>query len=332
MIFEQFLKDTRKSLGISQGTLAERAGTTFQNISRLENRTNSSCTFDNGMNLLNALGVSVIIENNQIILKGEYDNMSSEMKDRVYKKEDLDFVNFNVNDIYELQKSKIVENEELSAKMNQEAFDMLSKNGYEVYCSRFFMDRLWDADHYPVGESLVTISKGDRRIDLVVSGGVHIEYFLFEDFISDIKTNYPQEGAFIEKVLMFECMNNDRGSYIFDAFSKRKDISNISPLLNGYEDIINDTLNNDNYIYTLYEEYDPRELTISDMLGIYDCYSSNYPYYAFTMPDEERILPFDSFEGHDIWDALNYAMAYFEHQYDRMIKEYEESPDEFVTL
>ena len=36
MIFEEFLKDTRKSLGVTQNELAERAGTTYQNISSYE--------------------------------------------------------------------------------------------------------------------------------------------------------------------------------------------------------------------------------------------------------------------------------------------------------
>ena len=331
MIFEKFLKDTRKELGVSQRELAERAGTTFQNISRMEN-SKSSCRFDSGMNLLNALGVAVIIENNQIILKGEYENMSNEIKNRVYKKEDLDFVNFNVKEVYDLQKSQILENERISTEENEKAFDKLTENGYEVYFSRFFMDRLWDADHYPVGESLVTVSKDDRRIDLVVSGGVHIEFFLFEEFISDIKEEYPQEGSFIEKVLMYECMNNDMGSNIFDIFSKRKDVSSISPLLNGYEDIINETLDRKNYICELYDEYDPRELTISDMLGIYDCYSSNYPYYAYEMPDGEMVLEPESFEGHYIWDALKHIEIGFNKIYDQIIEEYEEFPDEFVTI
>ena len=41
-------------------------------------------------------------------------------------------------------------------------------------------------------------------------------------------------------------------------------------MLNGYEDIIKETLSLNDYFFELEEEYDPRELTISDMLGIFD--------------------------------------------------------------
>ena len=165
-----------------------------------------------------------------------------------------------------------------------------------------------------------------------MGGGVDIDMFLFEDFISDIKEKYPQEGSFIEKVLMYECKNNYRGKDIYRIFKYNKDISSVSTLLNGYEDIIKETLSLNDYFFELEEEYDPRELTISDMLGIFDCYSTNYPYYAYKMPNEEVVLENESFEGHDIWDALKHIEIAFNNIYDDIIAEYEEFPDEFRTL
>lgn len=194
MVFETFLKDLRKSLGVSQKTLTERTKTTYQNISSYE-RNRTECTFDIGMGLLNALGVSVIIENNQIILKGEYDNMSKEMNNKKYERQDLDFINFNSVDAYSEYKSRIADNEKTSEEQLTKAFKKLEEAGYEFYTTRFFMDRLWDADHYPVGEYLVSISKGDREIRLLTYGGVDIDIFIFEEFISDIKKKSPKRRS-----------------------------------------------------------------------------------------------------------------------------------------
>lgn len=159
-------------------------------------------------------------------------------------------------------------------------------------------------------------------------------YLYLKSLYQISKKNHPKEGAYIEKVLLFECINNVKGHDIYDVFKHNKNILYISPLLNGYEDIIEETLNSKNYFYTLEEDYDPRELTISDMLGIYDCYSSSYPYFAFKMPDEEMVLAEESFEGHYIWDALNYAIDYFENDYDIYLKDYEDEDlrDELVIL
>lgn len=331
MVFENFMKDTRKALNVSQKELAERLNTTFQNLSSYE-RHRTTCSFDYGMEILNALGVSVIIENNQIKIIGDVKGMSNEMKNRVYKKEDLDFINFNTRDVYEAYQRKIKSNENLNKEEISKAVNNLRDEGYEVYFSRFFNDRLWDADHYPGGEILISVSKGDREVSIVVSGGVDIDMFLFEEFISDIKKNYPQEGAFIEKVLMYECVNNYKGKDIYRAFKHKLDVKQISPLLNGYENIIKETLESKEYFFELIEEYDPRELTISEMLVIFDCYSINYPYYAYKMPDDETIIEPESFEGHDIWDALAHIECAFGDVYDKLTKEYEEYPDDFRKL
>lgn len=333
MIFEEFLKDTRKSLGVTQNELAERAGTTYQNISSYE-RVRTNCSFDVGMSLLNALGVSVLLENNQIILLKGDTKMKNNINNKKYERQDLDFINFNPQECYSLNKERIEKEENDNTKDIGEAYDKLKEKGYNVYFSRFFMDRLWDADHYPSREQLVNISKGDREIALVVSGGVNIDFFLFEDFISDIKEQYPQEGAFIEKVLMFECLNNDKGKDIYHAFKYSHNALSASALLDGYEELITKFLEEGDYFFKLQEEYDPRELTISDMLGIYDCYSSSYPYYAFKMPDGEIVLSEESFEGHYIGEALKYAINYFEDDYDRYLEMYEDEDarDELVLL
>lgn len=331
-VFQHFLKDARKALGLSQRELAERMGTTFQNISSYE-RGKTLCTFDYGVELLAALNLSVILENNQIILKGEYKNMNNEFKNKKYQKEELDFINFNAQDAYDLNKKRIAKEEDLSKKEFKKAFDKLNSAGFNTYCSRFLNEKLWDADHYPVGEILVTLFKDDKEMHLVAIGGAHTIYFLFEDFIKDIKEKYSKEGAFIEKVLLFECLNHNKGRDIYDVFKSGKDISNISPMLNGYEDIIRETLSSKDYFFRRCENYDPRGLTISDMLGIYDNYSSNYPYYGFTMPDGKIVLTEQSFEGHYIYDALNYAEAYFE-DYNEYLRMYENENERewLVTL
>lgn len=287
-------------------------------------RGRTSCTFDMGMSLLNALGVSVIIENNQIYLK---DGNNMNMNNTKYERKDLEFVTFNIQYAYELHKQTIKKEEDIASKEYSQAFEKLNNSGYEVHCSRLFNLRLWDADHYPADESLVTISKGEREIAIISSGCIDIDFFLFEEFIKDIKEKYPLEGAFIEKVLLFECINNDKGNDVYHIFKHKGNILYISNLLDDYEYIIEETLSAKNYFYEVVEEYDPRCLTISDMLGIYDCSSSAYPYYVFNMPDGERVIAEDSFEGHSISEALNYAIAYFEQDYDRYIDIYNEDED-----
>ncbi|MBQ8997113.1 MAG: helix-turn-helix transcriptional regulator [Clostridium sp.] len=331
-VFQYFLKDARKALGISQRELAERMGTTFQNISHYE-LGKRMCTFDYGMELLAALNLSVILENNQIILKGDYENMSNEFKNKKYQKEDLDFINFNPKDAYDLNKERLDNEEKYSKEEFKKAFKKLDDAGFNVYCSRFLDERLGDADYYPVGEKLVTIFRDGKEIYLVAIGGASTNYFLFENFIENIKEKYPKEGAFIEKVLLFECLNHDKGHDIYDVFKRRKNISNISPMLDGYEDIIEEALDAKDYFFDRTEYYNPRELTISDMLGIYDNYSSNYPYFGFEMPDGTVVLSEESFEGHDIHDALNYAEEYFE-DYNKYLEMYwnEDEREWLVTL
>lgn len=321
MKFEMLLRELRIKAGMSQKDLADRLYTSPQNISAYE-RLKNSCTFDMGMSLLDALGVSVVIKNNKIIVKDD------EKMNKTYKKDELEFINFNTSEGYEMYKDKIKSDETYSTNICKKAFEKLDNNGYDYSCSRLFSEKLGDADFYPPGETLVSIHKDNKEIRLISEGGVEIDFFLFESFISDIKEVYPQEGLFIEKAIMFECINNDKGSNIYEVFKHDGDIRYASTLLCNYEDIIEEFLSNKDYFFTLTDCYNPRELTISNMLGIYDCFSSSYPYYAFKMPNEEFIIAEESFEGHDISEALLYATEYFENDYNRYLNMYEEEGEE----
>lgn len=360
MIFEQFLKEVRKKSGLTQKELAERAFTTYQNISSYE-RLRTECSFDIGMNLLNALGISVILENNQIFVKeGKtimkdnkwYEENSNgitinadyikvkEGNDKMeskYTKENLGFINFNSDKIKEEMNDWVKKNQELNKNQLREVLNELENKGFDVYLTDKFNENLWYSDYYNNEDDLAIISKDGKEIMLSVVGYLDIDYFLLENFIDDISKKYPEEAIFIEKAIIYSSYTNENGGHdIYEAFKynpNNESILNVLSMLSGYENIILEFLTSENYFYTLTEGHNPEELTISDYIRIYDCSSSTYLYYSFTMPTEDRVLAEESFEGHDIVDALKYAPAYFE-DYDRYLEEYndEDSRDDLIIF
>lgn len=361
MIFEQFLKEVRKKSGLTQKELAERAFTTYQNISSYE-RLRTECSFDIGMNLLNALGVSVILENNQIFVKEGKINMKNNeilIKDSNgyrfneevvkyvkvgtiemgcnYHKENLGFVNFNSDKVKKEMKDWVKKNQELNRNQLKDVLNELKSKGFDVYLTDKFNENLWYSDYYNNEDDLAIITKDGKEIMLSVVGYLDIDYFLLENFIEDISKKYPEEAIFIEKAIIYSSYTNENGGHgIYEAFKhnpNNESILEVLPMLRGYENIVLEFLTSENYFFTLTEGHNPEELTISDYIRIYDCSSSTYLYYSFTMPTEDRVQADESFEGHDIVDALKYAPAYFE-DYDRYLEEYndEDSRDDLIIF
>ena len=331
MIFEEFLKDLRKEKGLTQKELADKVFLTFQSISNFENG-KRNCTFDLGMKILNAVGVSVIIENNQIKIK-EGAIMSKE-----YIKNNIEFINFSTEAIYQKKIDKIKDIRISNEKQLSETIKRLEKLGFEVEIDRKLDTDLWLAEHYEFDTRLAYIRKDDKEIMLFTGGATNIDYFILENLIDDIKEENIEAGKYIEKVIMFACVENNMGSTIFNVFKNNptsEAILNILPNLNGYEDIIASKLqsgDNKRYFFTLREGYNPSELTISDVLGLYDSYETSYPYYAFKM-DDEYIMFEESCEDGNIFDALECADAYFEY-YDEYKSYYEDEElrEEYVIF
>lgn len=319
MIFEQFLKEARKNKGLTQKELADKAYTTYQNISSYE-RLRTECSFDIGMSLLNALDISVVIENNQIFVKEG--NLKME---NTFKRENLEFVNFNSEQVKEERTNWIKKNQELNAKQLEETLNALRNKGYDIYLGRVFDVNLWADDYYNNEDILATIVKDNKEIELSAVGYLDIDYFMLENFIEAISERYPQEAKFIEKAIMYTSYNNPNGGHdIYEAFKynpSADSILEVLPVLKGYEDIVLDYLSSKDFFFTLREGHNPEELTIADFLRLYDCSSSMYLYYSFTMPTGDRVQAEESFEGHDVVDALSYAPEYFS-DYDEYLEQY----------
>lgn len=332
MIFEEFLKDLRKEKGLTQRELAEKVFLTFQCISNFENG-KRSCNFDLGMNILNALGVSVILENNQIKVK------DGAIMEKEYIKNNIEFINFVTESVYKNKEEAITAIRKQNEVQLEKTVNELKLLGFEVELGNDLTTDLWMAEHYEFDRRLAYIRKDDKELLLFTNGATNIDYFIFENFIEDIKRDDLQAGEYIEKVIMFACIENGMGSTIFNVLKNNptpEAILNILPKLNGYEDTISlrlQALNKDDYFFRLTEGYNPSELTISDVLGLYDTYETSYPYYAFKMDDYDYIMFEESCEGGDVFDALSLANAYFE-DYDkyREIYDDEELREEYVIF
>lgn len=352
--FEEFIKKVRKQQGMSQSELAELVNTSYQNISSYE-RLRTSCTFDMGRLILNALGVSVVLENNKIYIKDGLKNMDNlknckknkdidlyqmtnsnldiepdyikvgELDNKLYSKEDLSFINFNIDNVRESHESYMAGNEKLNADLLRRVYKDLSEKGFNLHFYSQFDVNLWDADQYNNEDDLVSITKDDKEIILSISGHLDLELLILEDLIEDIGKQYKEESIFIEKSIMYTAFTKGMGDRIFNALKYRNPskLLEVMPMLAGYEEIIFNALNIEKHFFTLRDSYNPRALTISEYLGISDCASSRYIYYTYTMPNGDRVMDYNSFEGSEIVDALSYAKDYFE-DYDRYLKDYNE--------
>lgn len=354
MIFEKFLKETRRQKGLTQKQLADKAFTTFQNISSYE-RLRTECSFDIGMSLLNALDVTVIIENNQIFVKEGIDTMENkkvngnlteglslnteyvkvynESNKPKYSADNLSFINFNSNSILEDRDKWIKYNEESNKSEIEKALENLRNNGFDVYLSNQFDTNLWLDEQYENETLLATIVKDDKEIELSTVGYLSVEYFVLEKFIDFISKNHPEEAKFIEKSILYKASRNSYdGKEIFNAFKynpTKESILNVLDNVVGYEDIIINALKSENFFSTVENGYNPKHLTISDYLNIYDCYSTPYLYYSYVMPNGDKVQHMESFEGHEVSDALNYASSYYE-DYEEYLDMYENEPEDLI--
>ena len=354
MIFEKFLKETRKQKGLTQKQLADKAFTTFQNISSYE-RLRTECSFDIGMSLLNALDVTVIIENNQIFVKEGIDTMENkkvngkltgdlsldceyvkvynESNKPKYSADNLSFINFNSKSVLDDRDKWIKYNEESNREEIEKALNNLRDNGFEVYLSNQFDTNFWLDEQYCNETLLATIVKDGKEIELGTVGYLNVEYFVLEKFIDYISKENPEEAKFIEKSILYKASRNSYdGKEIFNTFKHnptRESILKVLDSVEGYEDIIINALKNENFFSTIENGYNPKYLTISDYLNMYDCYSTPYLYYSYVMPNGDRVQHMESFEGHEIADALSYASSYHE-DYEEYLDMYENETEDLI--
>ena len=327
MIFEEFLKDVRKQKKITQGQLADMIFTSHQNISSYE-RLRTECSFDIGMTLLNALGVSVIIENNKIIIKDGIKDMK-----KSYVKENLCFMNFNSDKIKQDISKKIQDEQNDNFKRIINAKDELRIKGFSVNILEKMTYEKSDANYYGYNDELVSISKDGIELTLICSGWSSITHFLLEDFIKNIAKDYPEEAKFIKKAIIFTAINSNAGNDIYEAFKERNEskILEVMPMIQDMSKIIIKYLENSNYFRTIENGFNPKNITISEHLRIYNCVSSRYPYYAFTMPTGEKVISDEPFEGDDVIEAMECAFLYFK-DYDRYLEEFNNFPEDFNIL
>lgn len=327
MIFEEFLKDIRKQKKITQGQLAEMVFTSHQNISSYE-RLRTECSFDMGMTLLNALGVSVIIENNQIIIKDGIKDMK-----KSYVKENLSFMNFDPSKVKHDIRNKIQDEQYDNSRRIKEAKKELENNGFKVKILNKLTNEKSDANCYGNNDELVSVSKNGRELTLICSGWSSITHFLLEDFISDIANEYPEEAKFIEKAIIFTVTNSNSGNDLYEAFKEKDELKilELMPMIEDMSKIIIKYLENGNYFRTTENGFNPKDITISEHLRIYNCTSSRYPYYAFTMPTGEKVIADEPFEGDDVIEAMECAFLYFK-DYDRYVEEFNNFPEDFNIL
>jgi hypothetical protein len=228
-------------------------------------------------------------------------------------REDLRFENFNVQDAYKKCKEDIENDNIISNEIAKEVIDELREEGFDVIVS--FCDNLWDAEHYRPDDQLVRIYRDGKEMSLVVVGSPDYDIFLFELFIKDVKEKYPNEGAILEKIILFEGMEGD-GKDLFDAFDKcsktgKTNISEKFKRFKGFESILEEFLSTKKYIYRLDRHYNPRELTISKYLGMLDMYATANLYYAYELPDGKLFVDNELIAGYSIGTALLEARSFF---------------------
>jgi hypothetical protein len=249
-------------------------------------------------------------------------------------REDLKFENFKTEYAYEKCKEDIKIYNKTSNEIAKEAIDELREEGFDVIVS--FCDSLWDAEHYRPDDQLVRIYRDGKEMSLIVVGSPDYDIFLFELFIKDVKEKYPNEGAMLEKIILFEGIEGN-GQDLFDAFNKcsktgKTNISEKFKRFKGLENILEEFLSAKKYIYRLDRHYNPRELTISKYLEMFEMYSNANLYYAYELPDGKLCVDDELIAGYSIGTALLEASNFFK-DFNRFLDLYEKNElDEYCMI
>lgn len=337
MIFEKFIKDLREKRGLTQKDLAEILFISEKTISGYENQ-RRQCTFNFGIEILNKLNAPILIENNRIKLIEEG---GSDMKE--YINNNLDFINFNKGEY--LDKILAYRDKSISnfAEGINKAMTKCSNNSIEIEFLNDFYSEGWLDEHYTSGSSIAVFRKDDKEIRLIVEGYLELNMFVLENLIDIIKESDEKVAEYIYKSILYSCAANQSNKDIYEAF-RNKDVSKILdllPMVKDYISYISDALNNryDELFINLENGYNPLEVSISNELDIYDCFSNPNLYFAYTMEDGELVVDYeDFFEGHSVGDALFYAVEYMENyddykkEYELMIEESDKSSRDLVIL
>lgn len=312
MIFETFLRDLRRQKNLTQAQLANMLFISEKTLSGYETN-RRQCTFNFAIEILNKLNISILIENNEIkVVQGDI-NMTRE-----YKNEDLNFINFNT----EKYLLKIQEYRNRSIKQAKENFEKAYKRNeslrFETSFTSAFSEELWFDECYDNGTELAIFEKDNKKMSLMVLGYFETDFFVIEEFIRLLKEYSGKEIAdFVFKSILYTENVHNNGFGIYRLFKNKKisDITNLIPMIKNYESDIKYIL--DNHEKEIFKRiiggYDYLNMTIANDLCMYDCFSTPYIYFVYTMEDGNQVVNFeDNFEGHSIDDAFNYVNEYFE--------------------
>lgn len=311
MIFEKFLKDARQKKGLKQAELANMLFISEKTLSGYETF-RRQCTFNFGIEILNKLNLAVLIKDNKIQL------VEGDIKmDNNYINTNLDFINFNkeefIGNVMNFRKKCAEEFE----KDFDKTTEILSKKGFDITTTRLFSYKHWLDEHYDSEDKLLEISKDGKTMSLIVTGYLELELFVIERLIELIEEKDKSIAEYIYKSILYIVKTQENGRDIHEMFRNVNmgKIKNTIPMIAQYIDIIEDTLRNNfsEIIATVNYGYNPSEMTIANELNMYDCYSTPYLYYTYTMEDGTEIIDYNPLgEFHDIAEALSYAEAHFE--------------------
>ena len=320
MVFEEFLKDLRELKGLKQKELAELLFVSDKTISGYENN-RRQCTFNFGMEILNRLNVSVLLENNTIkIVKGDI------KMNKNYQNNNLDFINFNkdsyIQNIIEQRRSNLLSTHKTLAN----ACNKLDELEFTTTFDLCYKENFWLDENYDSGSKIASFSKDSKKISLVVEGYLCMNMFIIEHFINCLKETDEQVAEFIYKSILFNHATQGNGREIYDAFYRADAVKILTllPMASDYISLIIKVLtdNHDSIFVNIENGYNPDEISIANELGFYDCSSTPNLYFTYTMDDGAEVLDYESFfEGHDIADAFNYVESYFG-DYDDYAQEY----------